>query len=297
MFPAIESRARIPLLIAAILLCLAVVYAQTSSAPDIRKDLQKQAEIYRSRGSSVPQGYVTTRTLIHYDELLPRGFPATRDALGSHGRWLDVGAGSGQAIVDFALRTRIDPQDDDGGDDTADARGRLVALSIEDRRLDTWHRATETLRANEIRYIHGKRLRDLTPSELGQFELITDVYGGFSYTDDLSTFTERVLSLLETGGRFYTLIQSVHLADGKERPQTWFLTEIADAAGRDVTPCAWLKRIACVQVTCDSRSNWDPATELIEVRKLCEATSVPKLVPVSYEAGTPPGRKFMLATP
>lgn len=297
MSPAIDSRTLVPLLIAAILLGLAVVHAQNSNAPDIRKDLQKQEDIYRSRGNSVPEGYVTTRSLVHYDDLLPSRFPATRDALGTRGRWLDIGAGSGQAIIDFALRTHVDPTDEDAGEDAADARGRLVAMSIEDRRLDTWHRATETLRANEIRYLHGKRLRDFTHEELGRFGMITDVYGGFSYTDDLSAFMERALSLLETSGRFFTLIQSVHLADGKERPQTWFLTEIADATGREVTPCAWLKRIACIQVICDSKSNWDPATELIEVRKLCEATSVPKLVPVSYEAGTPPGRKFLLVSP
>lgn len=297
MFHTIEFRTVTLLTIASILMGLAVVRAHNGGVPDIRPNLKKQNDIYRSRGGQVPKGYVTTRTLVHYDELLPRSFPAARDALGSRGRWLDIGAGSGQAIVDFAMYTHIDPVDEEEGSETADARGRLVALSIEDRRLEAWHRAAETLRANEIRYIHGKRLRDLAAEEIGRFSVITDVYGGFSYTEDLSAFVERSLSLLETGGSFFTVIQSVHLADGKERPQTWFLTEITDAAGRDVTPCAWLKRIACVQVICDSKSQWDPATELIEVRKQCEAISVPKLVPVSYEAGTPPGRKFMLVSP
>jgi len=297
MFSAIESKSAIVLLIAAILLCLAVVHAQVSSTEDIRKDLQKQDEIYRSQGGAVPKGYVTTRALAHYDELLPHGFPAVREALGPNGRWLDIGAGSGQAIVDFALRTRIAPQDDDYAEEVADARGRLVAISIEDRRLDAWRHAEGALRANEIRYIHGKRLRELAQEDLGRFDMITDVYGGFSYTDDLSAFTEKVLSFLDAGGSFFTVIQSVHLADGRERQQTWFLTEIADAAGRDVTPCAWLKRITCVEVECDSKSTWDPATELITVRKLCETTAVPQLIPISYEAGTPPGRKFLLASP
>lgn len=294
MSKAIAFRPLLSLSIVAVLLGLAVVHAQTVGLPDLRRDLLRQEDIYRTRGRTVPQGYVTTRELAHYEELLPARFASVREALGPHGRWLDVGAGSGQAVVDFARRTARDLRQADAGDEPADARGRLVALSIEDRRTADWHEAAADLRANEIRYLHGKRLRDVEPGELGRFDLVTDVYGGFSYTDDLSAFMERLLALLEPGGSFFTLIQGVHLADGRERPQTWFLTEIADAAGRDVTPCAWLKRIACVQVTCESRSDWDPATELIEVRKLCEPTAVPRLVAVSYEAGTPPGRKFLL---
>lgn len=297
MLMTIASRTLAVALGGAALLGLVVVHAQSGRVPDLRKDLDKQDAIYRSRGHSVPRGYVTDRSLVHYDELLPRDFAATRDALGTRGRWLDIGAGSGQAMLDFAERMRNEPLGGDGAEDALDVRGRLVAMSIEDRRRDAWHQVASTLRANEMRYIHGKRLRDFPPDELGRFDMITDVYGGFSYTEDLSTFMDKVLALLHTGGRFFTLIQAVHLADGKERPQTWFLTEIGDPAGRDVTPCAWLKRIACVQVACESKSTWDPATELIEVRKLCEATSVPKLVPISYEAGTPPGRKFMLVSP
>ena len=60
------------------------------------------------------------------------------------------------------------------------------------------------------------------------------MYGGFSYTEDLSQFLEKVLSLLETGGVFYTLVQGVHLEDGKDKPDNSYQTELVDAAGRDV---------------------------------------------------------------
>ncbi len=69
-----------------------------------------------------------------------------------------------------------------------------------------------------------------------------DVYGGFSYTEDLSGFLERVLSLLETGGVFYTMVQDVHLEDGKYKLDSGYLTELVDAAGRDVKACSWLKK-------------------------------------------------------
>jgi len=120
------------------------------------------------------------------------------------------------------------------------------------------------------------------------------VYGGFSYTDELSLFMEKVLDSLELNGSFYTMVQSVRLENGKDDPQTWYLTELVDAAGRDVKVCSWLKRITCVKVYCQSKSTWETPTELIHIRKVCDDVSVPTLERLLYEAGTPPGRRFRL---
>ena len=152
-----------------------------------------------------------------------------------------------------------------------------------------------SLGEDRIRYLHGKRLREYSREELGTFQIITDVYGGFSYTENLSVFMERVLGLLETNGSFYTLIASVRLEDGKDDPdKTWYLTELVDAAGRDVKVCSWLRSIACVKVACESKSAWETPTELIHVRKVCGEVSVPRTTLLNYEAGQPPGRKFRL---
>jgi hypothetical protein len=105
---------------------------------------------------------------------------------------------------------------------------------------------------------------------------------------------ETVLNLLEIGGSFYTLVQSVHLEDGKDKPTTWYLTELVDSAGRDVKVCSWLKKTACVKVVCESKSDWDTATELINIRKVCSEVSVRRIKLVNYEAGYPPGRRFQL---
>ena len=118
--------------------------------------------------------------------------------------------------------------------------------------------------------------------------------GGFSYTEDLSQFLEKVLSLLEVGGVFYTIVQSVHLEDGKDKPTTWYQTELVDAAGRDVKVCSWLKKTTCVKVGCESKSDWDAPTELINIRKVCSDVSVPRMKLLKFEAGNPPGRRFQL---
>jgi len=72
-------------------------------------------------------------------------------------------------------------------------RARVVAVSIEDRRSKVREQETERLTADRVRYLFGKRLREYAKEELGTFQLITDVYGGFSYTDELSKFMEKVL--------------------------------------------------------------------------------------------------------
>ncbi len=119
-------------------------------------------------------------------------------------------------------------------------------MSIEDRRTDKWRQQAASLGDDRIRYISGKRLREYSPEELGKFQIITDVFGGFTYTEDLSRFVDKVLSLLEVGGGFYTLVPGVHLEDGKDKLGVFYLTELENAAGRPEKVCSWLKRLpAC----------------------------------------------------
>jgi hypothetical protein len=173
-------------------------------------------------------------------------------------------------------------------------RARAVAISIEDRRTDNWKQQAASLGDDRIRYLFGKRLRQYPPEELGKFQIITDVYGGFTYTEDLSLFVDKVLSLLEVGGSFYTLATGVHLEDGTDKLGTLYLTELEDAFGREVKVCSWLKKISCVQVTCESKTDLKRPTQLIKIQKVCSDTSVARMKLVEFEAGYPPGRCFQL---
>jgi SAM-dependent methyltransferase len=189
-----------------------------AAQPPIDAEIAKQERIYGSRGADVPAGYVTYRTLSAYAELLPSGFSAALRRLGSGDRWLDIGAGGGHAILDYYAPDYVV---------TSRGKALAVAISIEDRRTDQWREHAMSIGGDRIRYLHGKRLREYSREELGTFQIITDVYGGFSYTENLSQFLERVLGLLETNGSFYTLAASVRLEDGKDNPaKTWYLTEL-----------------------------------------------------------------------
>jgi SAM-dependent methyltransferase len=267
-------------------------WSQEPAQPRIDEEFAKQEKIYRSRGAEVPSGYVTNRGLSDYAQLLPSGFCDALGSLGSSDRWLDVGTGEGQAILDYYAP--VDDAVPAGKCAQLAGRARSVAMSIEDRRTDKWQQQAASLGDDRIRYLSGKGLRHYSREDLGKFQIITDVYGGFSYTEDLSQFLEKVLSLLETGGVFYTLVQGVHLEDGKDKPDNSYQTELVDAAGRDVKVCSWLKQTTCAKVACESKTDWNAPTELINIRKVCSDVSVPRMKLLKYEAGNPPGRRFQL---
>jgi hypothetical protein len=270
-------------------------YSTDSGSPQFKEELSKQEQIYQSRGEQRPEGYVIDRSLLSYTHTLSPGFDRSLANLGSKDRWLDIGAGRGQALLDY-FRPRYDRMHLDGRE-RPDNKAQAVAMSIEDRRTPLWHQTAASLGANQIQYLFGRRLREYSLEELGQFQVITDVIGGFSYTQNLSLFMEKVLGFLELNGSFYTLLQDVHSQDGTNNPYyagSPFLTEITNTDGSDVRVCSWLKSITCVEVTCEIKMDWEPPVETYRIHKVCNDVTVPALASIHYEAGTPPERRFQL---
>ena len=262
-------------------------WPQEPVQPRIDEEFAKQEKIYRRRGAG---SYTTNRGLSDYAEVLPTGFCDALGRLGSSDRWLDIGAGEGQAILDYYAPQGDAAPEKCGG---SGPKARAVAISIEDRRTDRWQQQAASL-GDRMRYLAGKRLSQYSRDELGKFQIITDVYGGFTYTENLSRFLEKVLSLLEIGGAFYTVLPAVHLEDGTDKLGTWYKTELVDAASRPIKVCSWLKQTTCTKVSCESKSDWDEPTQLIEIRKVCSDVAVPRTKLVEYMAGAPPGRRFQL---
>ena len=269
-------------------------YAQQTAPPrDFRDEVSKQAEIYNSAGRKVPEGYVIGRSLLSYTVILPPEFRHSLAGLSAQDRWLDIGAGEGHAVLDYRT-SKYDVMLPGAGEGRAKAQA--IAMSIEDRRTSRWHEAAASLGDKELKYMFGRRLREYSNEELGgQFQLITDVLGGFSYTRLVSVFMEKTLGLLAVNGSFYTVLQDVQSEHGKNRPfypPSPFLTELVRRDGSEMKVCAWLKRIRCVEVSCEFKPDSSPPLESYHVRKTCAGVVVPELVPVHFEAGTPPERRF-----
>ncbi len=274
-------------LLSALLLLAGALPAAETASDKLQMERSRQDSIYHSKGQQRPEGYVIDRSLTSYKAILPQEFAQTLSLMGPKDRWLDIGAGRGQAVLDYCTA---------GADRSLNAR--VVAMSIEDRRTPEWHQAAASIGADRMQYVFGKRLSEYSQQELGQFRVITDVIGGFSYTDRLSVFMERVLALLDTGGAFYTVLQDVHSAEGSNKPHyegAPYLTVLSNAGGAPVKVCDWLKSISCVEVTCALKTAWKPPIEVYGIRKVCNEVKVPLLTMIHYEAGTPPERGFRLA--
>lgn len=288
-----NSAIRVLVLLALPPLWLAASYAADTGGATIKKEFSKEELIYRSKGKSIPEGYTIDRSLADYMEMLSAGFDRALDGLGPNDRWLDVGAGQGKAILDYFTSRGDSVQSESGL--RPGKQVQAVAISIEDRRTHIWRQTAASLGANQIRYLFNRRLREYSLEELGQFRVITDVIGGFSYTDDLSLYMEKVLGFLGVNGSFYTVLADVRSEDGKNRPyyaDSPFSTAIAAADRSEVSVCSWLKSISCVEVTCEPKQGWSPPIEAFRIRKFCNDIKVPTLVLTNYEAATPPGRQY-----
>ena len=271
-------------------------HAQTPVNRVLSTEITKQESIYQSTGEQVPTGYSVDRSLQDYTRGLASGFDRTLANLGPRDRWLDIGAGKGEAILDY-YTPGYDLRYPEGRERRG-TKAQAVAMSIEDRRTPRWQQDAANLGAAKIQYLFNRRLHEYTAEELGRFQIITDVIGGFSYTDDLSLFMEKVLGFLELNGSFFTLLQDVHSERGVNRPfyaGASFLTELTHTDGSELKVCAWLKSITCVEVTCEFTTSWKPPIEAYRVRKVCNNVSVPALVPNHYTAGTPPERRFQIS--
>jgi len=273
-------------------------YSQSPPRPHFDEEFSKQKSIYHDKAQEFVAGYVTDRSLSDYASALPSEFDRSLASLGPEDRWLDIGAGMGQAILDY-YSPRYDSMHAEGGKRRG-KKARTVAMSIEDRRTVFWDQAAARLEPNQMQYVFNRSLQEYSLEELGQFQVITDVIGGFSYTENVSLFMEKVLGFLASNGSFYTVLQDVRSENGTNRPYyegSPFLTEIKDAGGSDVGVCSWLKNISCVEVTCESKPDWKPPIEVYRIRKVCDNVAVPALETVHFEAGTPPERGFRLASP
>jgi len=142
-------------------------HSQSPANPKLADEIKRQEAIYQGKGDQLLEGYVVDRSLLSYTFTLSAEFDSSLADLGPADRWLDIGAGRGQAILDY-YTPRYDSMHTEGGDRRG-SKARSVAISIEDRRTPLWHETAASLEPGKIQYLFDKRLREYSLEELGNF--------------------------------------------------------------------------------------------------------------------------------
>ncbi len=143
--------------------------------------------------------YIFRRTLRQYWEELGNEFPRHLGRLPPGAVWLDSGAGLGLATAQMHET-----------EDPLFARGkaftrvplRTIAVSREhfSHLSDFSTSVRDAISRGAHRIIEGQPVESLSIADFGPCDLITDVFGPASYTDDLSSLFNHYYRLLAPGG-------------------------------------------------------------------------------------------------
>lgn len=131
--------------------------------------------------------FVTGRTLSEYRQGLHKDFNSSLQALKFNETWIDLGAGKGNAAIDYLKEI------------TATHTSANVVLIA--YKLDRWFNLPKF--NNKLSVIEGRLFEEIPSVEIPKAKLITDYYGVLSYTRDLSRTLALVFDRLEVGGELY----------------------------------------------------------------------------------------------
>lgn len=208
-------------------------------------------------------GYIVNRDLNEYSSayLLGDGFAAELKRLNSGQHWIDVGAGKAEAAIDYL---------------SAGGPAQVTALSVEP--YDT-PRLKEALRRNRLRfrYLSGRVIEDYAMNELGHADIISDVYGAFSYAPHIDKVLIKFSELLRKDGKIFIALNG----------------EDANINILGASLLCWLSAVQGMTVVNVNEHvrGWSTVLSII-LRKDSENVVVPALELLRFDDGNPPVRVY-----
>ena len=207
--------------------------------------------------------------------------------------WLDVGCGLCRAAMQFF--------EENGLDFTAPWRGnaherlpRVTGLVLSDQFPNPEHHLVTSFRDMQAnapprhpRIIVGTPVEYFPDAveNVGRADIITDVFGAFSYSPRIDQVLDRYLELLEPNGAAYIMI-----------PPNFNSINIKNAAGQPLRIDDYLAKVrgANVEVVHVEATANNPPRSYFVMRRNDEPIHVPRLELRSMESGTPPRRFYRL---
>lgn len=199
-----------------------------------------------------------------YVSSLPDGFLDALSALNETGHWVDVGAGSARAALEYLANAARFPRS-----------ARVTAIVV--RRPEWTAPQGEPVLSSRFRYLDGRTIQSIPASEIGQADLVTDVYGALTYAPDLIEALRSELNLLRVGGSLF----ATGLAS------TRFIADSSLNAGRIAEFADLLQRF--------SRGlRVEGTAQLLHIVRERETFELPELELVEFKSDSPPDRVYFL---
>lgn len=211
-------------------------------------------------------------------------FHTALDALPPKATFVDVGAGTGRAIVDLLESSRVDQ-----------AVGIAYARP-EDARLDS----ALGQYGDRFQYLSGSTIEEMDARGAldafkGSADLVTDAFGAASYTRDLRGVLASELSLAKPGGHVLVNIPTMYVGAGNPMLFTEFriASEKEPAGDQGAAMTRWLEGIKGARVVSSSFEGFNDFSQVFELERTAEPLELPPLRLIEYEDFcSPPHRVY-----
>ena len=249
------------------LFSLVLLLAIRTSADDscLVNKIKENLEVIQSNGTAIrPSGFEVRRNLDQYKNAFGLRFSAHLNDLVKGDVWIDLGAGSGDALLDF-----LGAHPNQGVKTVGVAWVKPPPSNATYAKAETHFEST-----GAFKFLQGGRLEEIPRAELPQSQVITDLMGPMAYTHDLPLILRLELSLLkdEKSALFITVDSRTSI----ETPQ----------GARTLSE--WISSIKGLTVSTSQNHGFT----VLEIHKLEPEPSIPELSLKHLQPGMPPVRVF-----
>lgn len=226
-----------------------------------QSELIQVAELQKTQGLLARNGFTTARDLNEYASHLK--IAPLLPELNSSKRWLDAGAGRARAQLDLLNLKKS----------KSESAPEMIALSYK----KPWF---VTAKKESFKYLEGRFIEDYHPSELGTFDLITDLFGPYSYSKNPVVVLNQYLNLLNIHGslRIYSTALTTGIwVDGQLMSlENWISQKLNTSKAKSIFET-------------------EIAHGLISVRRISqESFQLPAINLILFSSDTPPHRKYQI---
>lgn len=260
------------------------------------------------------------REFTNYAELFPQSFLNHISKLGAEGHWVDAGSGEGFAVEDFHSSTVLHLESFLKNAESSFWQRRKIVMdkpAVEQASRELNRRApNEKPRITAIafqmerkppqiprvNFKTGRFFEDIPDSEIGQADIISDLYGVMSYSSQVDQVLKKYHRILKTGGRAY-----IFLGDYVQNPfeySGWYASipksEVTLKKDQKTSLLDWLMSVKgfratvehrLVEITGRSVPHFIQRSTLV-LEKISEEVEVPELRLLGSDDAKPPIRNF-----